>query len=149
MRLKDVMNTDVKAIAATDSAEMAWNRMKLHGIRHLVVTGGKEVVGVLSERDLGGPRGTSVRRGRTAGELMTHSVVTGDPEMTLRRVANLLRGRSIGSLPIVSKGKLVGIVTITDLLEMIGRGAQRPIEQSRKWVMKGRGPRMKPRIRRY
>jgi len=61
--------------------------------------------------------------------------------MTLRQAANLLRGRTIGCLPVVEGGELVGILTTTDLLELIGRGAEKPVAKGKRWVLKGRGPR--------
>jgi CBS-domain-containing membrane protein len=39
---------------------------------------------------------------------------------TIRQAANLLRGRTIGCLPVMEDSKLVGIVTVTDLLELVG-----------------------------
>jgi hypothetical protein len=56
------------------------------------------------------------------------------------------RGRSICCLPVVEKDRLVGIVTTTDLLDLIGRGAERPIPKTRRWVLKDRGPRGKPAV---
>ena len=58
-----------------------------------------------------------------------------------RQAANLLRGRTIGCLPIVEDGKAVGIVTTTDLLELIGRGSERPVQRVDRWILRGRGPR--------
>ena len=55
---------------------------------------------------------------------MSEQVVTALPTTSVRQAANLLRARTIGCLPILDDGKLVGIVTLTDLLEMLGRGAQ-------------------------
>ncbi len=37
--------------------------------------------------------------------------------------------------------KVVGIVTTTDLLDLVGRGAERPVATSERWVLKDRGPR--------
>ena len=48
------------------------------------------------------------------------------PATTLRQAANLMRGHTIGCLLVVEKGKLVGLVTTTDLLDQLGRGATRP-----------------------
>jgi CBS domain-containing protein len=63
--------------------------------------------------------------------------------MTIRQAANLLRGRTIGCLPVLEDGKLVGILTTTDLLELIGRASERPVSKGKRWVMKGRGARRK------
>ena len=71
MRLQDVMTEGVKTIAPTAAAEDAWNVMRLNRIHHLVVAKGQRVVGVLSERDVGGRRGASVRMNRVVADLMT------------------------------------------------------------------------------
>jgi CBS domain-containing protein len=58
------------------------------------------------------------------------------------RVAHdLLRGRDIGCLPIVDRARPIGIVTISDVLELIGRGAERPILKTTRWTLRVRGPR--------
>jgi acetoin utilization protein AcuB len=120
MRLADIMTRDVKTATPREPADDAYGRMRLHRIRHLVIMEGKRVVGVLSERDLGGARGASVRGGRTVEELMARDVATATPETTVRQAANLLRGRTIGCLPVMEGSKLLGIVTVTDLLELVG-----------------------------
>jgi acetoin utilization protein AcuB len=101
--------------------------MQERGIHHLVVTREGKTVGILSARDLSGPRGVALRWAGTAGELMATRIVTADPTMTVREAANLLRGRAIGCLPVVSGKRIVGIVTITDLLELIGRGLEKSV----------------------
>lgn len=141
MRLREIMKTRVEGISANESAEAAANRMRSARIRHLVVQDGKKIVGVVSDRDIA--RLGSFRQIQTVEEVMSAPVVTASPDTTLRKAANLLRGRTIGCLPIMEKEKLVGIVTITDVLELVGRGAERPVPKSRRWVMKGRGPRRK------
>jgi acetoin utilization protein AcuB len=111
--------------------------MRSAKIRHLVVVRGRKVLGVLSDRDLGlGTRESVV-------DVMTEHAISASPDMTIRKAANLLRGRSVGCLPVMEDGKLVGIVTTTDLLERIGRGAERPISRGKRWTLKGRGPRRK------
>lgn len=119
MRLGEIMTRDVKTAAPGEAADDAYRRMRLHRIRHLVVVEGKRVVGILSERDLGGSRGASVRAGRTIEELMVRDVATATPETTIRQAANMLRGRTIGCLPVLENSKLVGIVTVTDLLDLV------------------------------
>jgi len=126
MRLSELMQQRIVTIDSRESADAAWSQMKRHRIRHLVVTSDEELVGVISERDLGGRHGEEARRGRSVEELMSPRVVSGTPRMTLREAANLMRGRTIGSLPVLEDGKLVGIVTATDVLDELGRGSTRP-----------------------
>ena len=125
MRLQDVMTAKVRTITQTASADDAWSVMRLHGIHHLVVTKGDRAIGILSDRDAGGRRGVAVRATKTVGELMTAPVVTAPPTMTIRQAANVMRGRSIGCLVVIDSGRPVGIVTVSDLLEVVGRGHER------------------------
>jgi CBS domain-containing protein len=74
---------------------------------------------------------------------MTSQIVFAKPTTTLRQAANQLRGRSIGCLPILDNGKLVGIVTVSDLLELVGRGIERVVPRSKRWTLRHRGPRQK------
>jgi signal-transduction protein with cAMP-binding, CBS, and nucleotidyltransferase domain len=53
MRVQDVMTEGIKTIAPTAAAEDAWNMMRFNRIHHLVVTNGRRVLGVLSDRDAG------------------------------------------------------------------------------------------------
>lgn len=126
MRIGEIMSTDVLATTPGANADRIWHEMQLRKIRHFVVMKGKRVVGVISDRDLGGRGGASVRRDHTVADLMAEDVVSAGPDTTLRQAANLMRGRTIGCLPVLEDGRLVGIVTITDILVQLGRGSTRP-----------------------
>jgi CBS domain-containing protein len=145
MRVQDVMTEDVQTIAPTSAAEDAWELMRRGGFHHVVVTRGSQVAGIVSDRDGGGRLGPSVRRGHTVGELMTRAVVTVAPTATVRRAANLMRGRSIGCLVVTDRGRVVGIVTVADLLELLGRGADRSVTATKRWTLKHRTPHRKRR----
>ena len=150
MRVQDVMTRHVETIDRQENAQVAFDSMKLKGIRHLVVKSDSELVGVLSQRDLGVPDQYDFREKRRVAELMTTQVVTASPDMSVRQAANLMRGRTIGCLPVVAKGhrsRLVGIVTVSDLLELLGRGVDRPAP-GRRVTLKARGPRVDSKAKR-
>jgi acetoin utilization protein AcuB len=142
MRLRDIMRTKVETISPRQSAQAALERMRRAGIRHLVVQDGERIVGVLSDRDIAALG--SMRVVETVEDVMSRPVLTSSPDTTLREAANLLRGRAIGCLPVVDRGRTVGIVTATDLLELIGAGTERPVPKTRRRVAKERGPRHLP-----
>ncbi|HEY3450645.1 MAG TPA: CBS domain-containing protein [Myxococcales bacterium] len=152
MRLMEIMTTDVKVASPDEGAEVAFQRMRNQRIRHLVVMDRRRLVGILSERDLGGPRGSALRMGKTVHDLMTKQAVAASPVTTIRQAANLMRARTIGCLPVMEDGRLVGIVTLTDLLELVGRQAQfSPSVASRyqpKYGSKGRMNRRVPQTER-
>ncbi len=130
MKLRQIMSSPVQTVQFDDTAEHAWHCMQACGIHHLAVLDGHTLVGILSDRDLGGSSGTARRAGKTAGELANPAVVTAEAGSTVRDAANKLRGYAIGCLPILDDGLLVGIVTIADLLELLGRRALRPVPQA-------------------
>jgi CBS domain-containing protein len=143
MRVQDVMTRNVKTVSAAATADEAWSLMRMKRIHHLVVLEGREIAGVVSARDLGGPHGASVRDTRLVSELMTENVVTIEPEMPVRQAANLLRGRAIGCLVVIQEGRVKGVVTTADLLELIGRGAERPIVTTQRRIINHRAPHRK------
>jgi len=144
MRLGELMQRRVMTIDSQASASVAWSQMKRNRIRHLVVTSDSELAGVISERDLGGPHGEEARKGRSVEELMSPRIVSGTPRMTLGEAANLMRGRIIGSLPVLEGGNLVGIVTATDVLDELGRAATRPKRHPRQRALRTTASRRLP-----
>jgi CBS-domain-containing membrane protein len=146
MRIQDVMSEKVQTVARTLSADQAIEQMRIKSVHHLVVMEDGQLVGLLSERDTGGRRGAALRQRRTVGDLMTPRVVTIRPDATIRQAANLMRGRSIGSLVVVDGRRVAGIVTVSDLLELVGRGLERPVTTAKRWTLKHRTPH-RPRAR--
>lgn len=126
MRLQDIMSAGVVTIGPDDLVSTARAVMRQHRIRHLVVVEKGRTAGILSERDLGGERATTPPAERRVRDVMITDVVSATPETTLRQAANLMRGRTIGSLLVVKDDSIVGLVTTTDLLDQLGRGAIRP-----------------------
>ncbi len=138
MRIRDLMTPHVHAIGADLAAAEARERMAAAKCHHLVVEERGQIAGVVSERDLGGRRGRPPDA--TVRELMSRDVATLAPGATLRQAANLLRGRGIGCVPVVEEGRLVGIVTISDVLDVVGRGAVHLTERTRPYQRRRQGP---------
>ena len=130
MRVYEVMTKAVETVKPAVLASEAKTRMRQKHIHHLVVTQGSELRGVVSERDLGGPKLPKTLGRRTVEDVMTSPVVTVTTRTPVRRAAALMKGRSIGSLVVTSaNGNVAGIVTVADLLDLI---ATRPERQSNK-----------------
>ena len=137
MRLSEIMTKEVERVRRFETPQRARALMDMRRIHHLVVVDNHQVVGLLASDDL--------RRGESAGartveSLMTRRIVSAPPDLTVRKAANLLRGSSVGALPVLDRGRLVGIVTVSDLLELLGRGVERPAKGSR-WTLRNRGVR--------
>ncbi len=141
MRVSDIMSAPVYTIGAEASAAAAWETMRFRRTRHLVVAGEDgRVIGVISASDLGGTHGELLRARRRVSDLMTEKVVVAQPETTVREAANLMRGHGVNCLPVFDcQDHLKGIVTVVDLLELLGRGAERPMSTAARPVLKNRG----------
>jgi acetoin utilization protein AcuB len=110
-------------IVVADARRMMLERR----IRHLLVTDGGRLVGIVTDRDirlnLPSPA-TSLSvwelnylLGRmTVGSIMTTTVITVEPERDAVAAARLMLDHKIGALPVVEDGTVVGIVTETDIL---------------------------------
>ncbi len=119
MKVRDLMTTELLEVSENDSLAVAAHRMTWAGCRHLPVTREGEVVGVLSERDLlawrGEGRGLDGPQDRV-GAAMSAPAVVAVPEDDLGQAAARMIARRIGCLPVVMHGRLMGMITSTDLL---------------------------------
>jgi len=90
-----------------------------HNIGALVVVDALGVpAGIVSERDIVREAARDERLfARTVGEIMTRDVVVGVPEDDLRAVRDTMTERRIRHLPVVADGRLVGIVSIGDIVK--------------------------------
>jgi len=90
-----------------------------HNIGALVVVNETAApAGMLSERDIVREAARDERVfGRTVGEIMTRDVVVGVPEDDLRAVRHTMTERRIRHVPVVVDGRLVGIVSIGDVVK--------------------------------
>lgn len=136
MRIHEIMSKSVVAVGPARSLDEVRDQMKRTRIRHMVVVDGGRVVGVVSDRDLAHARTGA----RTVADVMSRDVVSAKPDTTVKQAANLLRGRTIGCLPVFDDKRLAGIVTTTDLLDLLGRGAERPLVESKRWTLRRRAP---------
>ena len=143
MRVQDVMTDQVYKVTPDTTAEDAWNLMRIRRIHHIVVTQAGRIVGLLSARDFGGVKGARERELHTVADLMTPHVVTVTPKTPIRTAANVLRAHSIGCLVVVTRGRVVGIVTVADLLEQMDRGLDRPVSTPHRRTIHHRTPHKK------
>lgn len=85
----------------------------------LVICEGDRVVGILSERDLVRAVATHGHEAltRPVADYMTHDVVFAEPTETVGVLMERMTDRRIRHLPVLQKGRLVGVVSIGDLVK--------------------------------
>ena len=118
MKVKDVMTNQVIRISPEESASVAARLLTHYNIGVLpVCTAEGKICGVLTDRDIvtrclaadRSPEKTSV------GEVMTGRVLSVAPEMEIGTAAHLMAREQVRRLPVVSGGKLCGMVSLGDI----------------------------------
>lgn len=106
-------------IRPEQSVREAVQLLATHNIGALIVVNEADApVGIISERDIvrEAARNEQVF-GRPVSEIMTRDVITGVPEDDLASVANVMTEKRIRHVPVMDKGRLVGIVSIGDVVK--------------------------------
>lgn len=132
VRVAQIMSTPAETVDVAAPAAAAREAMRRSRIHHLVVLDRGDPAGVVSDGDV---RGLALD-GLAVADVMTPDPVVVDPGATLQAVANRMRGRSIGCLPVFDGRRVVGMITITDLLELIGKGVEKPVVRSKRWTLR-------------
>jgi acetoin utilization protein AcuB len=129
MKVKDLMSKKLFTVGPEDMLDKVFFLFNFEAIRHLPVVEKGKVVGVLSDRDLkkimGARRkiitdkvdGTQFTvHARRVATIMNRGITTIGPDEQAADAAAIMAKKKIGCLPVVKKGKLVGMLTSTDIL---------------------------------
>ena len=112
------MSRNPIAISPKASIQEAIELMKEHSIRHLPVVDGEErLVGWVTDTDLRGVFIASMIEELTVGDVMISDPITVSSTDVLEQAALLITKHKIGGMPVLEDGKLVGIITVVDILE--------------------------------
>lgn len=139
--IKNMMTKNVVVVNPEDSAKETVKIFSKKHIGCLVVMEKGKIVGILTERDIlkrlaipNLDENKVVKEIMTTKvkQIMTKNVITLDSEKTVENAADLLENKGIKKLPITENGKLVGIVTRTDLLNAMRKIEEEQTEKVRK-----------------
>ncbi len=111
--------TDVATIDPEASIKRAADWLCVKNIGALVVTSGKVVLGLISEREI---VHAFSHYGETAAsmpvkEIMQYGVITVSPDESVDRVMNLMTHHRVRHMPVLRDDKLVGIISIGDVVK--------------------------------
>lgn len=123
MLINEVMKKNPITIAADTKLNSAYKLMNEKNIRHLPIMKDGKLVGVVTDRDLRLATSKLAERPFDAEteveKMMSHPVNTISPNDPVERGTQIMRELKIGCLPVVEELNLVGIVTVTDLLDAL------------------------------
>ncbi|MCM0755804.1 CBS domain-containing protein [Desulfovibrio aminophilus] len=130
LTVADIMTKSVYSLRETDTLLSARALMKLQRIRHIpIVTKDTMFIGLLTHRDLLSATVSQLAEvdpetqdeidaGIPIKEIMRTDLKTVEPGTTVRSAAEILLNHKYGCLPVVDKGRLVGILTEADFLKL-------------------------------
>lgn len=151
----DVMTHSVVTLYEEDDLENVAEAMEKFRFEHVPVVDGGKLVGLITPRELSAVfsssldptrrvRDDALRRSVFVRDVMTTNVRTAHPDTPLLDAARLMRDARIGCLPVVDRdGTLVGIVTATDMLDLVSNWLEER-ERFRQWMPR-RPPIPRPR----
>lgn len=132
--VRDIMTAEVTTLGRNDSLLLAKDIMNLGRVRHFPVIDDDEVVGVVSQRDLyKASLGSVMKYGEKAQRTFLEGIavkevmvdpLTIPPEASVQEAARLMLENKIGCLPVLDGAQLVGIVTETDMLQLVAEMAE-------------------------
>lgn len=114
MEMIHIMTRHPETIHPDDTLAKAKEMMDAGGFRRLPVVKDREIVGMLTERNLREHSG--YLESTKVNVAMSTPVVSVGPNTTVQEATRLMLQHKIGGLPVVDHGKLVGIVTTIDML---------------------------------
>jgi acetoin utilization protein AcuB len=133
--VKDLMTTDTVAINSDTPLRKIIGLMKQNSFRQLPVLEGKNLIGIVSDRDVrlavNSPMIVHDREEDielleevTAENVMTLNPITVTPDTPAVRAAEMLAVYKFGALPVVEGNRLIGLITVTDFLRAFVAGEE-------------------------
>jgi CBS domain-containing protein len=139
MKVSDILSTkggNVWSIAPGASVFDAMKLMAEKGIGALIVREGERVAGVISERDYARKVILEGRSSPTTQvrEIMTAHVLYASPEQTIEECMAVMTDKRVRHLPVLEQGRLIGVISIGDLVKAIISEQQFRIEQLEQYI---------------
>lgn len=118
IKIEELMTENVVTVDSNVTVKKAVDLMNNHEIGCLLVVNGERPIGIVTERDmlkrviheLRKPEKTMI------DAVMSKPLVTAAPDMRAGDAVKLMFERKIKKLPVVDEGRLVGLITLTDLI---------------------------------
>jgi CBS domain-containing protein len=138
-RVKDILAVKGHAVHRIAPDASVYDAMKLmadKGIGAVMVMEDIRVVGIISERDYARKvilQGRSSRSTQVK-EIMTSQVLYAQPDQNIEECMAVMTGKRVRHLPVMEEGKVVGVISIGDLVKSIITEQKFIIEQLERYI---------------
>ena len=116
--VRDVMSKNVKTVRPNSTINEVVRKMNKFEIGSIIVADSEKPVGIITERDILRRvlEVTVAAEAMKAKEIMSSPILTIDSQATTEEAATLMNSKRIKKIPVLEDGKLIGIVTSTDIV---------------------------------
>ncbi len=116
MRVSEIMSRELVTTTPDKRVGQALQLMQQHNIRHLPVLEHGRMVGWITSRDLREVLLASMLEKITVGDVMIKAPLSVTPESGVEEAARLIREHKVGGLPVLEGDRLVGVITMLDVI---------------------------------
>jgi CBS domain-containing protein len=139
LRVKYLLAFKDKAVWSIEPEEPVLEAIQIMADKHigaLPVMRGEELIGIVSERDYARK---VILMGRSSSdtpvwEIMSSPVTTVTPDESVHRCMEIMTEKRIRHLPVVERGRMVGIISIGDLVKAVIEEQQQTIDQLERYI---------------
>ena len=133
--VKDIMSKDVLILGQGASVKDALDLIVENRIGCVIITDGDDIVGIVTERDILAKvvdENISLLDTKIS-KIMSKNVKTISPNEKLEKASEIITENKIKRLPVVKNDKLVGIVTLTDIVASGVKIEEEVLKELAKW----------------
>ena len=139
LTVNDILKNKDKVVFSVEPEQSVYEALVVLGEKNigaLVVMQGDELKGILSERDYARKVVLKDRNSRDTkvSDIMTAKVITVEPTDSVEHCMNIMSEKKIRHLPVVSDQKLVGVISIGDVVTAIIRMQQDTIDHLQNYI---------------
>ena len=124
MKVSDILQTKGSNVYSVPSTHTVYEALKSMGEKNigaLLIMDGEELLGIFSERDYARK---IILKGKNSHEtlvkeIMTENVISVEPEDNIETCMELMSGKKIRHLPVIDGKKVIGVISITDVVTAI------------------------------
>ena len=142
MNAREILNDRhgvVRSVAPDATVFEAVKAMDKFKVGALMVIENRKLVGVISERDYTRKVVLNERASKTTkvSEIMSHKIAQVGPEASIKKCMDIMGKHRIRHLPVVEEGKVLGVISATDLLLLTVSEKDHIIEQLERYIASG------------
>ena len=136
--VRDFMSASVTTVPHTAQLLEAALTLRRTGFRHLPIVDGEKLMGIITDRDINRfapsllskitqEEYNAIFENTPLARVMTKNPTTVMPDTHVQDAVEIMHGRKLGCVPVVEGEKLVGILTVTDMLRLLYNLLQDPV----------------------